>query len=231
MMGRAFILTLALCSGCFVEWTVGAYRTEQRSSKSGQAFELGFAVGTYLDSYKTPVAASYSGTHDRSRASTGDISRYRNNDQQVRVDYTLGKRETHLQPGVVGALRWGLDSTLTLGDPGGEKMRTLSSQYTAFAGFSYRYVLPGYVWNDALTVAIGPAIQRFDTELGGEFRSTGAQLRLSAQLSPLLVLGVLGGGDGSFWARYHPTPIKQDTPAPDYKPNICSPNNRDINCK
>jgi hypothetical protein len=231
---RAGLLTLALCGGCFFEVKAGAYRTQQ-PTQSGQAYELGLAIGWYLDSYRTPVAVSYSGTHDSSQASTGVVSRYSSHDQQVRVDYTLGQRLARFQPTLVGAIGWGDDSTLVFAD-GSEEMRSLSSQYTVFGGIGYRRVLsPGYAWNDAITVAIGPAVQRFDTVLGGEFSNTGAQVRLSAQISPInVIVGVaylLGGGGGPIWENYHPTPITAAPSQPDYKPNICSPTHRDINCK
>ncbi|MCX5747223.1 MAG: hypothetical protein NT062_32535 [Proteobacteria bacterium] len=218
-------------SGCFIEWTAGAYHTQQRSNQSGQAYEIGLAIGTYLDSYRTPVAASYAGTHDRSRSSTGDISRYRNNDQQLRVDYTLGQRLARFQPGVVAAVRWGDDSTLVFGDPNSEKVRSLSSQYTLFGGFSYRFVLqPGYAWNDVVSIAVGPAVQRFDTDLGGEFSNTGVQLRLSSQLSPLTVVaGVFGliGGGGAFASNYHPTEYAPQKPVGNPQ---CGSRKKDLDC-
>lgn len=186
-------LVVAL-SGCFWEVSVGGYRSSQRDGHTGAAFDATLALGTYLDSFTTPVAISYSGTYERARADTGDIVRYKNNDQQLRLDYAIGKPK-RFQPGITAAVRWGDDSYLTFDQPGSvPRQPSLSSQYTLFAGANYRaLMIPGVAWNDSFTVALGPAVQHFDTVLGGEMNNYGAQLRLSLNASPMIFLATITG--------------------------------------
>lgn len=192
---RLTMLGLAMASGgCFWEVSVGAYHASQREGRTGVAFDATLALGTYLDSFRAPVAISYSGTYERARADTGDIVRYKNNDQQLRLDYAIG-RPKRFQPGITAALRWGDDSYLTFDQPGSvPRQRSLSSQYTVFLGANYRALLiPGVAWNDSFTLALGPAVQRFDTVLGGEMSNIGGQLRLSMNASPMIVLATVTG--------------------------------------
>ena len=192
MLGLGLAIVMAP-SGCFWEVSVGAYHTSQREGRTGTAFDATLALETYLDSFRTPVAISYSGTYERARADTGDIVRYKNNDQQLRLDYAIGKPK-RFQPGITAALRWGDDSYLTFDDPSAARQRSLSSQYTLFLGGNYRALLiPGMAWNDSFTLALGPAVQRFDTVLGGEMENIGGQLRLSMNASPGIVLATVTG--------------------------------------
>lgn len=251
IMPRATFVPVALAllvGGCYMDVSAGAARTA--GGVQGYGWEIGLTGGVAWDIQKlVRPGVGFDASMSHTKASDGKFG-VQGFSYHARADIGLAapsgmsaeelmKRHGLLAGGDIEKLRGITGQTRLVLDYGqsrndelhfvspGDPMRytSRSKVHSFYLGIAREYNWKGTV---QISYSIGPHVTYMPNDFVGDATSVGLQVHNSFWFIPVF----RRRNTGSFWEHYNPSdPIKEGPPVEEYKPNICSPTNRDINCK